>query len=39
LYDNKISSGEEAAESKAALEAKIKSIGYNVITSRGDAIR
>ena len=39
LYDDKLSTGEEAAESKDALEAKIKSIGYNIVMSRGDALR
>ena len=37
LYDNKIHTDEEAAESKEMLEAKVKSIGYNIVTSRGDA--
>ena len=39
LYDNKIHTDEEAAESKEMLEAKVKSIGYNIVTSRGDAKR
>lgn len=36
LYDNKISTGEEAAECKAALKNKMQSIGYEVVDCRGD---
>ncbi|MBE6728133.1 MAG: [FeFe] hydrogenase H-cluster radical SAM maturase HydE [Ruminococcaceae bacterium] len=36
LYDNKISTGEEAAECKAALEKKMNAIGYKIVTERGD---
>ncbi len=36
LYDNKICTGDEAAECKNCLQARMKSIGYNVVTSRGD---
>ena len=36
LYDNKISFGEEAAESVALLEARMADIGYRVVTDRGD---
>lgn len=36
LYNNKISMGEEAAESVALLKEKINYIGYNVLVSRGD---
>lgn len=36
LYDNKISTGSEAAECRADLEARMKAIGYEVVTARGD---
>ncbi len=36
LYDNKISTGVESAQSKVLLEEKIKNIGYTAIVSRGD---
>lgn len=36
LYDNKICTGDEAAECRACLEKRIKGIGYNMSTSRGD---
>ena len=36
LYDNKISAGEEAAESVALLKTSMASIGYQVVTDRGD---
>ena len=36
LYDNKICTGDEAAESVLCLKNKMKSIGYEVVTSRGD---
>ena len=36
LYDNKLSSGEEAAEARAALERRVEAIGYRVVTDRGD---
>ena len=36
LYDNKICTGDEAAECKNCLQVRMKSIGYNVVTSRGD---
>lgn len=38
LYDNKIATGEEAAEGKAKLEAQIESIGYHIAVSRGDSL-
>lgn len=37
LYDNKICTGDEAAQCRFCLEAKIKSIGYNIVTDVGDA--
>lgn len=36
LYDNKLSDGVEAAECKAELTARMASIGYEVVTDRGD---
>lgn len=36
LYDNKICTGDEAAECKNCLQARMRSIGYSVVTSRGD---
>lgn len=39
LYDGKISTGEESAQSKQLLEEKMASIGYQVVTSRGDIIK
>ncbi len=36
LYDNKISTGDEAAESLNNLKLRMKSIGYEVVTDRGD---
>lgn len=37
LYDNKICTGDEAAESRKSLEKRIASIGYRVVTARGDS--
>ena len=36
LYDNKISTDEEAAESVDKLKKKVVSAGYRVVTARGD---
>jgi len=36
LYDNKISTGEEAAECLAALEKQVKNAGYEIVVDRGD---
>lgn len=38
LYDNKISTGEEAAESKKAMERRMRSVGYELVYERGDAV-
>ena len=38
LYDNKISTGEEAAESVARLKEKVSAAGYRVVIDRGDAL-
>lgn len=39
LYDNKISTGEEAAESVALLSERVSRAGYRVVVDRGDALR
>ncbi len=36
LYDNKICTGDEAAECRYCMERRMKSIGYEVATDRGD---
>lgn len=36
LYDNKICTGDESAECRRCLEQRMRSIGYNVVVSRGD---
>lgn len=36
LYENKIATGEEAAQSRALLEKKVESIGYKVVTAIGN---
>lgn len=36
LYENKISTGEEAAQSRALLEKRVIAAGYKVVTARGD---
>lgn len=36
LYDNKICTGEEAAECRGCLERRVRSIGYECVTGRGD---
>ncbi|MGI6094851.1 MAG: [FeFe] hydrogenase H-cluster radical SAM maturase HydE [Lachnospiraceae bacterium] len=38
LYDNKICTQEEAAESRASLAAQVRAIGYELVKERGDAI-
>ena len=37
LYDNKICTGDEAAECRYCMEKRMKSIGYEVVVSRGDS--
>lgn len=37
LYDNKICTGDEAAECRNCLENRVKSIGYELAIDRGDA--
>ncbi|MDF2677728.1 MAG: radical protein [Bacillota bacterium] len=36
LYDNKICTGDEAAECRYCMENRMKKIGYDVVVSRGD---
>jgi len=36
LYDNKICTGEEAAECKGCLERRVNAAGYRMVVSRGD---
>jgi biotin synthase len=36
LYDNKICTGDEAAECRYCMQKRIESIGYRVVVSRGD---
>ncbi|MCF2554174.1 [FeFe] hydrogenase H-cluster radical SAM maturase HydE [Faecalicatena contorta] len=38
LYDNKICTGDEAAECRKCLEKRMESIGYHVVTARGDSL-
>lgn len=37
LYDNKICTGEESAQCKNCLNARVESIGYHLIVGRGDS--
>ncbi len=39
LYDNKICTGEESAQCRRCLEARMKTIGYRVVVDRGDIIK
>lgn len=36
LYDNKICTGEEAAECRGCLGARMLSVGYQLVVDRGD---
>lgn len=36
LYDNKICTGDEAAECRFCMQRRMESIGYQVVTARGD---
>ncbi len=38
LYDNKICTGEEAAECRDCLERRVASVGYHLVAERGDAL-
>lgn len=37
LYDNKICTGDESAECRYCMEGRVKSVGLDIVTSRGDA--
>ena len=37
LYDNKICTGEEAAECRGCLSRRVESVGYEIVTDRGDS--
>ena len=39
LYENKICTGEESAQCRQCLEARVKAAGYRVVTDRGDVRR
>lgn len=39
IYENKICTGEEAAECRGCLERRIEVAGYRAVTSRGDVIK
>ena len=39
LYDNKICTGEEAAECRGCLERRVLSVGYELVSERGDALK
>jgi biotin synthase len=36
LYDNKICTGEESAQCRGCLENRMNSVGYDIVTDRGD---
>lgn len=38
LYDNKICTGEEAAECRGCMGRRVASVGYELVTERGDAL-
>lgn len=38
LYDNKICTGDEAAESLCNLKVRMKKIGYDIVVARGDSL-
>lgn len=39
LYDNKICTGEEAAECNMCLKRRVESVGFHIAAERGDAIK
>lgn len=39
LYENKICTGEEAAQCRGCLEARVRIAGYEIVTDRGDVAR
>ncbi len=36
LYDGKVCTGEESAQCRRCMESRIKSVGYRIVTGRGD---
>ncbi|MBR6061422.1 MAG: [Spirochaetales bacterium] len=38
IYDNKICTGEEAAECQACLQRRVESAGYHIVCERGDCV-
>ena len=38
LYDNKLCTGNEAAESLETLKKTMENIGYRIVVSRGDSL-
>ena len=38
LYDNKICTGEEAAECRGCLSRRVESVGFHLVSERGDAV-
>lgn len=38
LYDNKICTGDESAQCRSCLEHRMASIGYRIVTARGDSL-
>lgn len=38
LYDNKICTGEEAAECRGCLSRRVESVGYRLVSERGDSL-
>ena len=36
LYDNKICTGDESAQCKECLSRRMQSVGYEIVTDRGD---
>lgn len=39
LYENKICTGDEAAECRMCLEKRVQNAGYKIVTHRGDVLR
>ncbi|MBQ8509399.1 MAG: [Clostridia bacterium] len=39
LYENKICTGEEAAQCRGCLERRVRSVGYRIVTSIGNVIK
>ena len=39
LYENKICTGEEAAQCRGCLEARVRMVGYEIVTDRGDVAK